>query len=106
MPTTIRRENLRRVLREYTEQRESVFGLQARLLDLIRSGLDEELSEPERRRFYREFSPVIDMYDPKLQPRPSIRGRVMDFFGSVFGGDRRVTEDKVRKSVARLLEWV
>ncbi len=106
MPTVTRRENLRHVLREYADQRETVFGLQARILDLIRSGLDQELSESERRRFYREFSPVIDMYDPKLQPRPSTAGRIMDFLGSIFGGDRRVTEDEVRQSVVRLLNWV
>jgi hypothetical protein len=103
---TEKRTELRRCLREYAEQRETVFGLQARLVELIRTGLDAEFSDKEKRRFYREFVPNIDAYDPRFQPRSGVLGNVADFFSHLLGGDRRMTEDEVRRSVARLLEWI
>jgi hypothetical protein len=81
------REELRKCLNRYLAQDLSALGLQSRIYEPIKSGLDVELCEDEKKKFYREFSGVIDLYDPQLRPRSGFVGRVVDFMGAAFFGD-------------------
>ncbi|WP_269541674.1 hypothetical protein [Cerasicoccus fimbriatus] len=99
------RADLHKCLDRYLNGRESVFGLQQCALDAINNGLDQELSGPERRKFYKEYFNYIDPYLPELKPRGGI-GILMDKLDLWFNGIHRLNESDVQNSAKRLITWL
>jgi hypothetical protein len=69
---------------------------------LNREGFRRELKEGEEARVVRQFIIwYLDMYDPMLQPRPGLLGRLRDKLDEVFRAEYRVSPEELRaKAVA------
>jgi len=69
---------------------------------LNREGFRRELKEGKEAGAVRQFIIwYLDMYDPMLQPRPGVLGRLRDKFDEVFRAEYRVSPEELKaKAVA------
>jgi hypothetical protein len=67
------------------------------LLSLIKQGMEQDLTDVERKKFRGLFANWIDMYDSKLQPRSGIVGRFLDICDQIFHSNYRISVVQVRE---------
>ena len=89
-------------LRDFLEDKLTVEQLHWRMEKLIKGGYSKILTEKQRREFKGFFAWCVDMYDPKLQPRPGFTGWIRDTWAQVARGEYRVSIKDVKRKAQQL----
>jgi hypothetical protein len=96
------REQLTNLLARLNERSMDIFEFRSRLNTLLKGGVKQHLSSKEASIFKDFVAWYLDMYDPKLPPRPGILGRIKDRYSQLLHGEYRVDEADVRNKAEEL----